>query len=171
MIKSGNKRQMIFYAFLIFALTQGFYETAGGAAQPDGEEIKFISPNASNLQILKVMPLSSHPSREGVVFVIGDYALSKFAKSLTNLSREGQKPRLVDEGEFTALHSSMGFAFPKREIPIKLLKYESLFQKSLNDWEDPDLNYFPEVQPILPLNDIDDGNEESSGGVTVIWKP
>ena len=169
-MKSGDMRQIIFYAFLIFAMTQGFHETGRGAAQPDAEQIKFISSNASNLQIPKVMPLSSQPSREGVVFVIGDYALSQFAKSLTNLSREGQKPRLVDEGEFTALHSSMSFAFPKREIPIKLLKYESLFQKSLN-WEEPALNYFPEVQPILPLNEMDDGKEESSGGVTVIWKP
>ena len=170
-MKSGDMRQIIFCAFLIFALTQGLHEAAAGASQPDAEEIKLISSNASNLQILKVIPLSSEPSREGVVFVIGDYALSQFAKSLTNLSREGQKPRLVDEGEFTALHSSMGFAFPKREIPIKLLKYESLFHKSLNNWEEPALNYFPEVQPILPLNDIDDGKEESSGGVTVIWKP
>lgn len=170
-MKSGEMRQIIFYAFLIFALTQGWHETTKGAAQPDAEEIKFISSNASNLQILKVIPLSSEPSREVVVFVIGDYALSQFAKSLTNLSREGQKPRLVDEGEFTALHSSMSFAFPKREIPIKLLKYESLFQQSLNNWDESALNYFPEVQPILPSNEIDDGNEESSGGVTVIWKP
>jgi hypothetical protein len=103
--------------------------------------------------------------------VIGDYALSQFAKNLANLSRDGQKPKLVDEGEFTALHSSMSFTFPRSEIPIKLLKYESLFQQSINNWEEPAPNYFPEEQPILPLNEIDDGNEESSGGVAVIWKP
>jgi hypothetical protein len=134
---------------------------------------------ASNAAILKKSPLFSVPLQAETVFVIGESAISRTMKNMTNLSRDATGQALADNAKLTGLYSEMGSAFSIANIPIKPFKYSSKTSKlptdlspgSANDPNERSRYYFEPEPPSFPVSDIPSGNTESRGGVTVIWNP
>jgi hypothetical protein len=132
---------------------------------------------ASNAAILKKLPLFSVPLGAETVFVIGESAISRTTKNMTNLSQKATGQALADNAKLTGLYSEMGSAFSIANIPIKPFKFSSkiselpgdLFPGLANDPNERSRYYFEPEPPSFPVNDIPSGNTDSKGGVTVIW--
>jgi hypothetical protein len=182
----GYMKLIILYLLIVFSITPSFGEgilnritlqelSGTGMAPPLIGDISNLS--ASNVVALKIISLSLTKPRAEKVFVIGEIALSQAAKNLANLSQEG--PGIVEDGELTALYSTMSSAFSTIKIPINIFKYDSQNQQLSGDlslgsgksFNEQSGAYFQPGFPVLPVSEISSGSKDSRGGVTVIWNP